>query len=91
MRSGDFDTYLAISAAEGEFSAVVEDDDGLGQGTDPRLNFTLPATGDYVVRARPYAPDTKGLYSIEFDRPGTGAGGRQHPDRGHGAWQPDRQ
>lgn len=66
MRSGDFDTYLAISAAEGEFSAVVEDDDGLGQGTDSRLNFTLPATGDYVVRARPYAPDTKGLYSIEL-------------------------
>lgn len=66
MRSGDFDTYLEIGAAEGEFSAVAQDDDGLGQGTDSRLNFTLPETGDYVLRARPYAPDSQGLYSIEL-------------------------
>ena len=66
MRSGDFDTYLEIGAASGEFSATAADDDGLGQGTDSRLNFTLTETGDYVVRARPYAADTKGLYSIEL-------------------------
>ncbi|WP_339932187.1 PPC domain-containing protein [uncultured Brevundimonas sp.] len=66
MRSGDFDTYLEIGAAEGEFSATADDDDGLGQGTDSRLNFTLPESGDYVVRARPYAADSKGLYSIEL-------------------------
>lgn len=66
MRSGDFDTYLEIGAAEGEFSATAEDDDGLGQGTDSRLNFILPDTGDYVLRARPYATDSTGLYSIEL-------------------------
>lgn len=66
MRSGDFDTVLQISAAGGEFTTLAEDDDGLGEGTDSRLNFTLPETGDYVLRARPFAADTSGLYSIEL-------------------------
>ena len=66
MRSGDFDTYLRISSAEGEFAELGSDDDGLGQGTDSRLNFTLPATGDYVLRASPLGADSDGLYSIQL-------------------------
>lgn len=66
MRSGDFDTYLQVGAAEGEFTALAQDDDGLGEGTDSRLNFTLPETGDYVVRASPLGSDSEGLYSIEL-------------------------
>lgn len=66
MRSGDFDTYLQVSASDGEFTALAEDDDGLGEGTDSRLNFTLPATGDYVVRASPLGSEAEGLYSIEL-------------------------
>jgi hypothetical protein len=66
MRSGDFDTYLQIGTAEGEFYAVAEDDDGLGEGTDSRLNYILPADGDYIVRALPLSSDDKGLYSLEL-------------------------
>lgn len=66
MRSGDFDTYLQVGTAEGEFSSLAEDDDGLGQGTDSRLNFTLPESGDYVLRASPLGSDSDGLYSIEL-------------------------
>jgi len=66
LRSGDFDSVLEIGSAEGEFSADASDDDGLGEGTDARLSYTLPADGDYVVRARPYASDGKGLYSLEL-------------------------
>tara|TARA_R110002051_G_scaffold94633_1_gene164463 strand:- start:2916 stop:4769 length:1854 start_codon:yes stop_codon:yes gene_type:complete len=66
MRSGDFDTYLQVGAAAGEFTSLAEDDDGLGQGTDSRLNFTLPETGDYVLRASPLGSEGDGLYSIEL-------------------------
>jgi len=66
MRSGDFDTYLQIGAAEGDFSALAMDDDGLGEGTDSRLSFTLPADGSYVLRASPLGADGKGLYALEL-------------------------
>jgi len=66
MRSGDFDTYLQIGNAEGEFTPLAQDDDGLGEGTDSRLNFTLPADGSYVLRASPLGSDGKGLYALEL-------------------------
>lgn len=66
MRSGDFDTYLQVGRAGAEFEALASDDDGLGQGTDSRLNFTLPADGDFVLRSSPLGSDAKGLYSLEL-------------------------
>ncbi|HZW16359.1 MAG TPA: PPC domain-containing protein [Brevundimonas sp.] len=66
MRSGDFDTLLQIGKADGEFVYLEEDDDGLMEGTDSRLNFTLPEDGDYVLRALAYGPDGKGLYALEL-------------------------
>jgi hypothetical protein len=65
-RSGDFDTFLRLGAAEGEFEALASDDDGLGEGTDSRLNFTLPESGDYVIRLSPLSADNEGLYSLEL-------------------------
>jgi hypothetical protein len=64
MRSGDFDAYLQLSKA-GDSEILATDDDGLGEGTDSRLNFILPETGDYVIRASALGSDEKGLYSIE--------------------------
>jgi len=66
MRSGDFDTFLQIGRAGAEFTALASDDDGLGEGTDSRLNYTLPDDGDYVIRALPLESDGKGLYSLEL-------------------------
>ncbi|WP_183251538.1 PPC domain-containing protein [Brevundimonas basaltis] len=66
MRSGDFDTYLQIGKAGGEFSALEDDDDGLMEGTDSRLNFILPEDGEYVLRALPLGSDGEGLYSLEL-------------------------
>ncbi|WP_395945610.1 PPC domain-containing protein [Brevundimonas sp.] len=66
LRSGDFDAYLEIGSAEGDFESLASDDDGLAEGTDSRLNFTLPASGDYVVRAMPLSSEEKGLYSLEL-------------------------
>ncbi|MFC5343300.1 PPC domain-containing protein [Brevundimonas staleyi] len=66
MRSGDFDTYLQIGSPEGEFYALASDDDGLGEGTDSRLNYILPNDGEFIVRASPLYADAKGLYSLEL-------------------------
>lgn len=75
MRSGDFDAYLQLGQDEDDFSEIASDDDGLGQGTDARLIFTLPETGDYVLRARSWSRDAKGLYSLEL----TDLGGEPSP------------
>ncbi len=66
MRSGDFDTYLQVGRAQAEFEALASDDDGLGEGTDSRLSYTLPEDGAYVLRALPLGPDGKGLYALEL-------------------------
>jgi hypothetical protein len=66
MRSGDFDTYLQIGAGGSEFSPLASDDDGLGEGTDSRLNFTLPSSGEFILRASPLYADAFGLYSLEL-------------------------
>ncbi|OYW36421.1 MAG: peptidase, partial [Brevundimonas sp. 12-68-7] len=38
----------------------------LGEGTDSRLNYTLPSTGDFILRASPLYADADGLYSLEL-------------------------
>lgn len=66
MRSGDFDTFLQVGKAGGDFTALASDDDGLMEGTDSRLNFTLPDDGEYVLRVLPLGSDAKGLYALEL-------------------------
>jgi hypothetical protein len=66
LRSGDFDTYLQVGSPEGDFYAMASDDDGLGEGTDSRLNYILPNDGTFIVRASPLYADAEGLYSLEL-------------------------
>lgn len=66
LRSGDFDSFLEIGRVGETFEALASDDDGLGEGLDARLTYTLPDDGDYVVRALPLGSDAKGLYEIEL-------------------------
>ena len=66
MRSGDFDTFLQLGRPGDSFTALASDDDGLMEGTDSRLNFTLPEDGEYVLRASPLGSDAKGLYALEL-------------------------
>ena len=57
-------------AAVDDGSGKVDDrgggDDGLGEGTDSRLSFTLPEDGGYVLRASPLGSDGEGLYALEL-------------------------
>jgi len=66
VRSGDFDSFVQIGKPGDAFEALGSDDDGLGEGTDSRLNYILPETGEYVIRASPLGSDEKGLFSIEL-------------------------
>lgn len=66
MRSGDFDTYLQVGKAGETFTALAEDDDGLGKGTDSRLNFTFPENGTFVLRALGLTSNEDGLYALEL-------------------------
>ena len=66
MRSGDFDTFLQVGRAGMEFEALAYDDDGLGEGTDSRLSYTLPEDGDYVLRVSPLGSGGEGLYALEL-------------------------
>lgn len=66
VRSGDFDSFVEIGRPGDTWEALASDDDGLGEGLDSRLNFTLPEDGGYVIRAMPLAADGKGLYSIQL-------------------------
>jgi hypothetical protein len=66
LRSGDFDTFLQIGSPDGDFFALASDDDGLGEGTDSRLNYILPSTGDFILRASPLYADADGLYSLQL-------------------------
>ena len=65
MTSSEFDALLEIGKAEGNFSALASDDDGMGQGTDARLVFDVPEDGEYIVRARSYS-DGRGAYELRL-------------------------
>lgn len=69
VRSGDFDAVSEIGRLSDDttpYEALQSDDDGLRQGTDSRLNFTLPDDGRYELRALAYEQDAKGLFSVDL-------------------------
>ncbi|WP_292053352.1 MULTISPECIES: PPC domain-containing protein [unclassified Brevundimonas] len=63
--SSEFDAVLEVSKADGSFSAIATDDDGMGQGTDSRLMFDVPADGDYIVRAQSFG-EGRGSYELRL-------------------------
>ena len=72
MKSPDFDAYLAYGRMDhGEFSSIDNDDDGAG-GTDARLQVTLSADGEYVIRANTLSQGETGRYTLSLTRGGAG-------------------
>jgi hypothetical protein len=69
MRSDEFDTYLWLGRiAGGTFEELAYNDDAQDDGTNSYLEFTLPATGEYVIRATSYGPQSTGAYTLRVDR-----------------------
>ncbi|HYW12529.1 MAG TPA: hypothetical protein VE871_11230 [Longimicrobium sp.] len=68
MRSRDFDTYLSVGRIiNGVWKELGHNDDGEA-GTDSDLTVTLPADGEYVVRANVFGAGGSGRYSVVVDR-----------------------
>jgi hypothetical protein len=71
MASRDFDTYLSVGREqEGEFREIGNNDDG-DEGTDSMLEVTLPADGQYVVRANSYSAGETGSYTLFMETVGS--------------------
>lgn len=68
MRSGDFDTFLAIGRLNrGTFQEIASNDDG-PDGTDSELEVTLAQNGAYAIRASTLGAGLAGEYSLIVTR-----------------------
>ncbi len=64
LTSADFDAYLAFGRlVDGAYASLESDDDGAG-GTNSRVDVTLPADGDYIVRANTLFKNKTGRYTL---------------------------
>lgn len=65
MRSDDFDTFLIVGRLiGGNFQPLQQNDDGAGDGTNSRLDFTPDQDGEYVVVASSLEPGKTGRYEL---------------------------
>ena len=62
VASDAFDPYLRLMRA-GSTEVIAEDDDS-GGGVTPRLSFTPPASGEYVVQVSSFAPGGYGDFAL---------------------------
>lgn len=67
LRSDDFDAFLAFGSwRDGDVSVTDTDDDGAG-GLDSQLVVTLPATGEYAIRANSLGSGEFGAYTVTLE------------------------
>lgn len=67
MMSEDFDTYVSIGRmVDGQWEEVASMDDG-GEGTNTLLEVTLPADGEYLVRANSFGAEETGSYTLSVE------------------------
>jgi hypothetical protein len=67
MESDEFDTYLALGQGTGaSFHEMAANDDD-GESTNSFLEFTLPAAGEYVIRATSFGSGATGAYTLRVD------------------------
>jgi hypothetical protein len=68
MRSTDFDSFLSFGTERnGRFESLATDDDG-GDGLNARIDFTIPNTGRYLIRANSLRANRTGNYSLSVTR-----------------------
>lgn len=67
MRSGDFNSFVLLGHyGMYGLEAVAQDDDGMGDGGNARLTYTLPADGEYEFWANTATPGELGAYEIRL-------------------------
>lgn len=83
-RSTDFDAMLVLGLRGGRhgIGTVLTRDDDSGGGRDARIDFTLPSSGEFVIRVNPLMPAT-GEYTLEVESsPGGYGNDRPRPRPG---------
>ncbi|MCB9507716.1 MAG: pre-peptidase C-terminal domain-containing protein [Myxococcales bacterium] len=63
MESTQFDTYLML---RGPGDLTLDNDDGFSQGTNSRLEASLPVDGEYTILATSYQPGEDGRYTLSL-------------------------
>jgi hypothetical protein len=66
MNSSAFDSFLILQANSGD--PPIAFDDNSGGGRDALIRFRLPATGNYVIIATPYARNQTGAYTLTLNK-----------------------
>jgi hypothetical protein len=64
LSSTAFDAYLRLLSGDTELKA----DDDSGGDSNARINFTLPATGEYAIWANGVGPGDLGAYQIRLEQ-----------------------
>ena len=64
LRSDDFDAYLSLHQGGSCDSEIQSDDDGLGDGSDSRLEHTFGRGGRYSLRANSLSSGETGRYAL---------------------------
>jgi hypothetical protein len=68
LRSEDFDAYLSVGRIVGGIYQELDwNDDGGEEGTDSYLELTLPADGEYVIRATTFSSGSTGSYTLKVE------------------------
>jgi hypothetical protein len=66
LRSNDFDAFLHVGRAGGEWESLETDDDS-GGGTDARIEFAFPSSGVYEIRANSLISGETGAYTLAVE------------------------
>ncbi|HEX2205738.1 MAG TPA: PPC domain-containing protein, partial [Longimicrobium sp.] len=74
MKSDSFDTFLSFGRMENDsYTAISTNDDG-GEGTNSALRVTVPAGGEFIVRANSLGSEATGPYTLTVtERPAPAA------------------
>lgn len=74
MRSDAFDAYLALGRGTGSsFQSLTDNDDKPGARTrDAEIDYVLPATGEFTIRANSLTAEQTGAYSLSLWMTGAG-------------------
>lgn len=64
MRADSFDTFVALGRLEGNRFTELENADDGADGTNSKLEFTLDADGEYVIRATSLFGNATGAYTL---------------------------
>lgn len=74
LASDDFDTHVYVGRmVGGDFEEIASNDDweDSDNGTDSRVEFTAPSSGEFVIRVRPFSPDQSGEYTLTLEQANT--------------------